>query len=242
VIWQLVTMFGLVDRVFASDPIDVTRALAWIATNSDVHTQLASTGYEIIMAFVFGSILGFFFGSALGLSSVLREAFYNPFLFLMSTPKVIFMPIFLLIFGIGTTAAIAFGAYQGLFYVAVNVVGGFELVEERYTKVARAFRADPIQRMLHVLLPAASPGIFAALWYGIRHAFSGVLIMELFVSAQGLGQLIRQLTNNLETDKVMALILVTCLAAILLGTAWTAVERRLTRWRSDMLNTPVAGL
>lgn len=232
VIWQGLVWAKVVDPLLSSDPLRIARTISWLLTDDLVHSRLAVTGKCIAIAFALGSVLGFVIGCAFGLSRLIRAAFYTPFLFLMSTPKVIFTPFFILVFGIGTKAAIAFGAFETLFYVAVNVVGGLDLVEGRHLKVAHAFRASLLARMRLVILPAASPGLFAALWMGLRHAFGGVLIMELIVSSGGVGMLVRQLTNNIQPDRTMALILFICVIAILAGTGWNAIERRANRWRT----------
>ncbi len=238
-LWQGLVAIGVVDPLLTSDPLSIGRTIGWLVSDQNVHSHLAITGRSILLAFLFGSLLGFVIGCGLGLSRIFRAAFYGPFLFLMSTPKVIFTPFFLLVFGIGPKAAVAFGAYETLFYVAVNVIGGLDLVEDRHLKVAQAFRAGPLARMRCVILPAASPGLFAALWMGLRHAFGGVLIMELIVSSGGVGTLVRQLTNNIETDKTMTLILFISVMAILAGTSWNAIEKRVTRWRSTATTSTV---
>jgi ABC-type nitrate/sulfonate/bicarbonate transport system permease component len=161
-----------------------------------------------------------------------RDAYFGPVLFVLSTPKSIFIPVFLVIFGIDHTAT-AFGTFEAFFYVTVNVVGGVDLVEQRHLTMARAFRAGPWHTFRDVLLPASLPGVFAGIWYGIKHAFLAVVIVELYMSAGGLGQVIRQYTNQLETDKVLAMILGVSIIAIAVGVAWTHLEHRLARWRGD---------
>lgn len=57
----------------------------------------------------------------------------------------------------------------------VNVVGGVDLVEPKHRRVAHAFGASRWATFRGGIAPAALPGIFAALWYGIKQAFLGVL-------------------------------------------------------------------
>lgn len=232
VLWEITTRTGLVDPVVVSTPLDVARAVPDILTSSKGLRALQITGSEIVVAFIIGMGSGLIAGIVLGVSKTLREA-YLPFItFLMSTPKVVLLPLFMLGFGITQTSAAAFGAFEAFFYVTASVVGGVGLVEERHLKVAHAFRAGPWRSLANVILPSAMPGIFAALWYGIKHAFLGVLISELWASQGGVGSLIRNYADRLDSAHVIALIGVVSFIAILVGTLWARLEARLSRWRS----------
>jgi ABC-type nitrate/sulfonate/bicarbonate transport system permease component len=235
VLWEIATRTGLVDPVVASTPLDVMRAVPDVLTSSQGVQALQITGSEILAAFIFGTGSGFIAGITLGVSKVLREA-YLPFItFLMSTPKVVLLPLFMLGFGITQTSAAAFGAFEAFFYVTASVVGGVGLVDERHLKVARAYRSGPWRALTSVILPSALPGIFAALWYGIKHALLGVLISELWASQGGVGSLIRIYADRLDSAHVIALIGIISVIAILGGTLWARVEARLSRWRNTQL-------
>jgi ABC-type nitrate/sulfonate/bicarbonate transport system permease component len=235
-LWYLSTRIGLVDPVFVSSPESVVSAAGDLVGVDAVRHAFAVTGKAIALAFVIGTAAGLVAGLAVGLSQLIRDAYYGPILFVMSTPKAIFVPIFLLLFGTDDTA-LAFGSFEAFFYVTVNVVGGVDLVEQRHRTVARAYGARPWHMFTDILLPAALPGVFAGIWYGIKHAFLAVVIAELYISAGGLGQVIRQYTNQLETDKVLAMIIAISIVAVLVGVAWTHLEHRLARWRDERMAT-----
>lgn len=230
IVWDLVSRLGLVDPFFVSSPRGVVVAASELVALPVVHHAFRVTGTAIGIAFLIGTGLGLLAGLAIGLSRIVRDAYYGTVLFLLGTPKSIFIPLFLLVFGASHIAA-AFGAFEAFFYVVVNVVGGVDLVEQRHRTVARAFRASPWHMFRDVVLPAALPGVFAGLWYGIKHAFLGVVIVELYISVGGLGQSIRRYTDLLKTDEVFALILTVTVVAIVVGVVWSQLEKRLARWR-----------
>jgi ABC-type nitrate/sulfonate/bicarbonate transport system permease component len=231
--WEILTRFDLIDSDFVSTPLAVGAAFAQMLGNPEVLSALASTGGNILLAFIIGTVIGVAAGTVMGLSKTLWQAYISPLLFLMSTPKSIFLPIFILLCGIGSTSAVVFGAFEAAVFVTINVAAGMALVEDRHMKVARAFKASWAQTILVVVLPSALPGIFTALWFGIRHAFIGVLIAELWASSNGVGGLIRVYAEQLHTDKTLALMLAVTLLAIIAGTIWNHLETRLTRWRQS---------
>ena len=241
-LWDIATRLELLDRDFVSTPGAVVKALGDSFGDPVVSTALMTTGSSILFAFLIGTTIGIVAGTALGLSKLLQEAFVSPLMFLLSTPKSIFLPIFILLYGIGQTSAILFGAFEASVFVAINVAAGMALVEERHLTVARAFKASRWQTLQAVVFPSALPGIFTALWYGIKHAFTGVLIAELWASSDGVGALIRVYAEQLKTDKTVALMLTVTVLAIAAGAIWDQIEKRLTRWRSSSVNSdPMSG-
>ena len=230
VVWDLIGRLGIADPLFVSSPGAVAGAIPDLASSGSVHHAFAVTGAAIAFAFVGGTVLGIIAGMSIGLSPLLRDAYFGTVLFIMGTPKSIFVPIFLLIFGT-EKAAPAFGVFEAFFFVTVNVVGGVDLVEKSHRTMARAFAAPRLHQFRDVVLPAALPGVFAGLWYGIKNAFLGVLIVELYISVGGLGQVIKQNTEQLQTQNVFALVLGVSVIAVIVGLSWTRLERKLTAWK-----------
>ena len=242
VVWDLVVRVGIVDKVFLTGPLDVVKAVGSLAKDPAARSAFGSTGVSIVMAFVIGTGAGMVAGALLGASKLLRAAYLSPLLFVLSTPKSIFIPVFVLIFGISGRSAAAFGAFEAFFYVVVNVLGGIELVEDRHLRVARAYRAGRVHRYMDVVVPSALPGLFAALWYGVKHAFLGVLIAQLWASRGGIGDLIRMYSTNLRTDYVLAVVLVVTLTSIVAGAMWSRGEARLNKWRGSRGVAVTAGV
>lgn len=233
--WELISRLELIDPDFISRPSAIAAAYPELAESARVRSALATTGKTMGMAFLYGTGIGLILGYLLGASRLMRGAFFGPSLFLLSVPKSIFIPLFMVFFGINTTTAIYYGAFSSFIYVLVNVVGGFDLIESKHLLVARAYAANPLHRIADVILPASLPGVFTGVWYGLKGSLQGVLIFELFVSVGGLGQIIRFYTNGLRVDMVFGLILGISFVAILTGSAWSWVERRLSRWRPSDL-------
>lgn len=231
--WELVTRLGLVDKSLVSSPPDVAMTWVKLIKDSQVQSALAQTGIAILVAFVIATATGVVAGFVIGLSPLVRKAYYPSILFMLSMPKVVFVPIFLLVFGLGPQTAAAFGAFQAFFYVTVTVVGGVGLVGERELRLARAFRASRLQTFIHIIVPATSHALFAAIWFGIIQSFTGALIVELFVSAGGVGQLITRYQQAFRTSSVIALALTLAVAAVLCGVLINRLEQRWFRWRIE---------
>ena len=235
--WEVAARTGLLDARSVSRPSDIGRALGTMATPdaAEVHQALLDTLYALAVSFALSVLIGGLIGLLLALTPLLREAFLPILLFFLGMPKTVFLPLFLLFFGLGTGPAIAFGAVLGLLQVAVNVIAGVDSVEPRFLRAARAFGAGRLAQFVHVILPGAAPGLFAGLWHGIRNAFVGVLIAQMFVSNIGIGYLVKTYTNTFRVDQAMALVLLSAVSIIAIGSLWELAEARLTRWRTSSL-------
>lgn len=235
--WELISRLEVVNPVFLPPPTRIVAAGIDIIDDPRVADAFRVTGGEVLAGFLIAVTAGLSVGILLGLSRTLRAAYLGPILFLLSTPKSIFLPIFLLVFGLGTTAKIAFGAFSAFFYVVTNVVGGVGLLLERHKRLANAFQAPLRHYLTDIVVPSALPGIFAGLWFGLRQTIVGVLIAELFASSAGIGFLIKIYTNQFRTDRTLAVVLMLSLLAIFAGTMWSRVESRLQRWRGETHTT-----
>jgi ABC-type nitrate/sulfonate/bicarbonate transport system permease component len=239
-LWAAAVHWRWVDPHFVPSPWSVLTAAIDLLHDPTALEAFRRTGASILAAFAIGCSTGIVAACVISASPLLREALSAPISFILSTPKSIFLPVFTLIFGLGGVSAAAFGAFESFFYVVVNVLGGLGLVEQRHLRVARAFGATRRHRYADVILPSALPGIFAALWYGIKHAFLGVMIAQLWASDGGIGPLMRTYSSSLRTDYVMAIVLLITLVAVLAGVGWTAAEQRLSRWRGVGLGSVIA--
>jgi ABC-type nitrate/sulfonate/bicarbonate transport system permease component len=229
--WEVFARLNVVNTAFLPAPSSVLAALPALARDEQVRTALLISVGEIALAFVIGGVIGVFLGVVLGVSAWAYRALMPVVGLLMSTPKSLFLPLLIVLIGTGQSSKVVYGVVSAVLYVAANAAGGVLDLDKRYISTARAFGASRRQLMFHVILPGALPGISTGLWLGLTHAFTGVLIAELFVSQGGIGSLIARYSALLQTERVLALTLVLAVVAIFMGTVWEHLKRRMDRWR-----------
>jgi ABC-type nitrate/sulfonate/bicarbonate transport system permease component len=233
VVWEVLAGTGVINESFASKPSSLVQAVVPLLTDSQVAEALGLTLYAVGASFAIGTSTGMVVGIVLGLQPLLRQAYFPIVMMLLGTPKSLFLPIILLFFGLGVKAAIVFGSILTFVHVTVNVVAGVDLIDRKHLTVARAYGAGSWKRFVHVILPGASPGLFTAIWHGLRNGFTGVVIAQLFTATAGIGYLVRVYSNNFQTDRALTLVLLVSFVLILVGTGWNQIEKRLTRWRVE---------
>jgi NitT/TauT family transport system permease protein len=139
-----------------------------------------------------------------------------------SIPKVTLYPVILLLFGLGVSAKIAFGAIHGIIPVALFAMNAVRNIRSVHVRAARAMRLTPLQIATYVLVPAALPEIIAGFRIGFALTLLGTLIGEMFASQRGIGYMLVQAMETNDIGTIMAL-------ALLLGTIATAVSWALLR-------------
>jgi NitT/TauT family transport system permease protein len=188
-----------------------------------------ATGVAFAWGCVIALIGGLMLGLALGANRLAGQVGEPILSSLYSVPKITLYPVILLVFGLGISAKVAFGALHGIFPVALFTIGALKNTSPALIKTARVLRLSPLETALTVLLPAALPEIVTGLRIGFSTTLLGTLIGELFASDQGLGfMLIRAMEAHKVLD-IMALTLLLFAFAAIANTLLLAVERRVHR-------------
>jgi NitT/TauT family transport system permease protein len=210
--------------------LTLRRAAAYLASEQ-FWPHAAATG----LAFAYGSIIalcgGLALGFALGAHRTAGQVGAPILSSLYSIPKITLYPVILLVFGLGISAKVAFGALHGIFPVALFTIGALRNMSPVLIKTARVLRLDPLATARTVLLPAALPEIVTGLRIGFSATLLGTLIGELFASDRGLGfMLIRAMEAHKVLD-IMALTLLLFAFAAIANALLLSVERRVHRQR-----------
>lgn len=230
-LWQLAVALELLNPRLIPSPTSIAVASWELAQLPEIQQAMLAAGIHVGIAFTIAATVGVLVGAAIGLSTLLYRVFHPSVMMLFATPKLIFLPLFVLVFGIGDTSRVAYGAVSGVLPVIVTVVAGVRSVEKKLLDAALSMGARRRHSILYVSIPAALPSVFVALWYGIKHALMGVLIMELFISRMGIGFYIRSYTTGFRPDRAFALIIAISLFAILVSQVVKAAEVRASSWR-----------
>jgi ABC-type nitrate/sulfonate/bicarbonate transport system permease component len=228
-IWEIAARaFG--DPLFVCPPSEAVLALRQIFGDPKIVQAILTTVLEMIAAFVVAVTLGLVVGLAVGLQGFTRGAIMPIVLLLYAIPQTTIMPLFVLGFGIGPEAKIAFGVSQGVFPVIVSTVAGVGRLPQALLTAARSMGANRIQVLRTIVLPHMVPSFFTGMRLGMTAVLLGVLIAELYVSTAGLGFVTRHLAQSFSPPKLFALIGVLATIAVTLNELCRVAERRFSRW------------
>lgn len=215
-VWQAAGASGLFYRGVFPSVLAIAEALARILATPDFYTlHLATTAYEVLLAFAIGSLVGAAVGLVLGMFAYTGRVMEPVLHYLAPTPKIVFLPVLLVMFGVGPGSKVALGAISCFFPMALSVATGVRQVSSVLLRVGRSLRLTPTQMLVKIYIPALLPPIGSGLRLSLGIAIVGCLIAELKLSNQGLGYLSNEYYRVFDIASMFAVVIVIFVLAAL---------------------------
>jgi ABC-type nitrate/sulfonate/bicarbonate transport system permease component len=218
VLWYLATTRWGVNRLLLPNPVAVWQQLLDVLRSGEYLPDLRVTLTELAIAFALamtsGTIVGFF---------VSRRRYtirvFDPlFAAIYSIPIIMFLPLYVLFFGLGPASKIALGATISFFPIVLSTIAGFGNVDRTLVTAARSMGASDFHLFRYVLVPGALPVILSGLRMGFTIALLSIIGSETIASLAGLGHHIVQLAEGMDMARMFAYIaFVVVIAAVLNG-------------------------
>jgi NitT/TauT family transport system permease protein len=221
----------LVDPFIWSRPSRIAGRLGEWLQSGIILNNVFITLYEALMSFVLGAVAGVVVGFVLARSDLWSRVL-NPFIQVLNAlPRLVFAPIFFLLFGLDENSKIALGFSLVFFIVFFNAYQGVREVDRNVFNNVRMLGANERQMTWHVLLPSALTWILTSLHTSVGFAMVGAVVGEYLGAARGLGHVIAQSEGNLDATGVWSGMLVLCVVVVVVEVLVTQLERRLVRWK-----------
>ena len=222
--WQILSLVAGPEVLTA--PLATLRRLLQLMAEPQFAGHAIETGSAFAVALVISLAGGLVLGVLLGAHRLSGEVSEPLLVGFYSLPKVTLYPVVLLLFGLGMSAKIAFGAMHGIIPVVLFTMNAVRNIPQVYLRAARSMRLTPSQLFLHVLVPASVPEIVTGFRLGFSLTLLGTLIGEMFASQRGIGYLLIKSMENNSTDIILALALLLMILATAASWLLLALERR----------------
>ncbi len=197
---------------------------------SDLFANLMISTWRVLAAIVLGTALAVPLGLVIGRSKRL-DAFAAPLIYLTyPVPKVVFLPVLLVLLGLGDLSKIALITIIVFFQILVTARDAAKAVPAASVLSVRSLGAGPWQVYRHVVIPAALPEIFTALRIGTGTAVAVLFLAESIAGTSGLGYYIVDSWGRIDYNAMFAGILGMALLGVFLYEGLEALESRLCRW------------
>ncbi len=134
------------------------------------------------------------FGVVLGVTMGLNRRFqwfWEPiFIVLQAAPVAAIIPLITYIYGIGLAAKVVAVIILALPIIVLNAYKAVRNASPSLVQMCQSFQGSRLQQIWKVIIPNASPVIFAGLRLGVAAGFIGVILAELLITPTGVGDLI----------------------------------------------------
>ncbi|MGU3497267.1 ABC transporter permease [Mycobacterium sp. C31M] len=232
-IWEIAPRIGLVDRVFLPPFSQVATTFVELIGNGQLTEHVSASLSRALLGFVIAVAVAIPLGIAIAWYRPVAE-FLNPILELFrNTAALALLPVFILILGIGETSKVALVVYASTFPILLNTISGVRTVDPLLIKSARSLGLSPIRLFQKVILPASVPTIFTGLRMAAASSILVLIAAEMVGAKAGLGYLITASQLNFQIPEMYAGIVTIALVGLAFNGVLVAVERRLSRWRTE---------
>lgn len=245
--WEAISVFGVepfpnVSPVFRASPGKTWDWLTEYLRDSLFWVDAWVTMKEAIIAFIIASALGIVAGILLGNFERARKIFGPVIILVNAMPKIAFLPLILVVYGVGEMSKVVLAVTIAFFIVQVPTQAAVSLVDPDLLTVSRTMGASNAQIFRKVTLPAISPAILGALRLASIISVQGAVFGEIFASKRGLGQRLITSANMLDYNGLFAIVFVLAMFSLILNGVIGRAEKHFLRWQVGQQSTQVVSL
>jgi NitT/TauT family transport system permease protein len=226
VVWQLLSW--LIDSPALPGP--ATAFAEFFESFAEIAPHLLLSAARVVAALAIGTLLAAPLGLMLG-RSPRADSVAAPIVFLTyPVPKVVFLPVLLVLLGLGNASKITLITIIVFFQILVTARDAARAIPAASVLSVRSLGAGQWGAFRHVVIPAALPDIFTALRIGTGTAIAVLFLAESIAGTNGLGYYIVDAWGRIDYGSMFAGIIGMALLGIVLYELLDALEGRLCRW------------
>jgi ABC-type nitrate/sulfonate/bicarbonate transport system permease component len=205
-----------------------TFADTWLfeRVGSDVVPSLVRMG----LGFGIAVVVAISTGLLLGLSQRSRRAAAPIVEFLRAIPPPALLPFAILVIGVGDSMKVFIIAFVCVWPILLNTIDGVTGVDPTLRETTRVYGITGLDHLRRVMLPAASPQIFAGMRTSLSLALILMVISEMVASTNGIGYFVLQSQRTFAIPEMWSGILLLGILGYTLNGAFVLIERRVLRW------------
>jgi NitT/TauT family transport system permease protein len=240
--WQVVVSVNLFPSALIPGPVATARtAEIWLGTrhtpvmfySGHMFSDIGATLVRVLVGFALASAAGVALGTAIG-TSRLVDGLFSPLLRILGPiPPITWIPVAIVIFGIGQDANFALTFVGAVFPVIAATAVAVSGVSRDLLRAGRMMGDGRPGLIWHVVLPSAFPGIVGGLRIGLGLSWMMAVTSEMLAVHSGLGYTLWNAYNYLDYPAVFAAMIVTGICGLLTDALLRAATAKATRWHAE---------
>ncbi|MGE5116782.1 MAG: ABC transporter permease subunit [Betaproteobacteria bacterium] len=237
-LWFLITNMGWIKPLFLPTPQAVwgkfVLALTEGVANSTLLEHTEWSLMRVFGAFALSCVTAIPIGILMGTNRIMRGVFDPPIEFYRPLPPLAYLPLMIIWFGIDELSKILL-IYLAIFApMAISARAGVRSVGIEQIHAAYAMGASRLQIIWHVVLPAATPEILTGMRIGIGFGWTTLVAAEMVAATRGLGFMVLNAAQYLQSDTVIMGIIVIGLFAFAFDLLMRHIEKVLVPWKGKV--------
>lgn len=211
-------------------PLSVTKVFISALASGDLLLHTGHSTLRILGGIFFAVLIGYPAGLVAGLSSRVNRAFSSVVYYLHPIPKIAFLPVFMVAFGLGDGSKMTLIFSILVFQIFLFIRDGVKEIDPAYFKVAKTMHFSAFKTFLKLILPSTLPRLFSALRISMGISISVLFFAENYATTYGIGYYIMNSWSMVNYENMFAGILAIAILGMVLYGSIDWLERRLCRW------------
>lgn len=195
--------------------LEAAGALFRMIFDGTLWSAYGETLRPLVVGVTISAFLGIAIGLWVGLSNFFDWLLSPIFIVMQAAPLAALIPLLVLAYGIGLTSKVLVVCIMAMPVIVLNTAGAVRNTPESMKEMGRAFLASEVSILLKIVIPAASPVIFAGLRLGVSAGFIGAILAELKITPTGVGDIITYSRSIADYPSMYAAIFSIILLAVL---------------------------
>lgn len=225
-LWQ--TLHATISTRIIPGPIDVIAYTLKVPGLLLLHS--GASVLRITAALSISLIIGIPMGILLGENTFVRRLFSPLLYFIYPIPKVAFLPVLMLMYGLGNASKIILIIWIIVFQIILSVRDGVDGINPVNLIVMEGLCATSLQKYRFLILPAILPHIFSGLRISIGISMASLFFAENYATTYGIGYYILSAWTNMDYTEMFSGILVLGLLGLVLFRCIDALEASMSPW------------
>jgi sulfonate transport system permease protein len=232
-LWQLASVLGWLSPQTLPSPLHTIATAGQMLHAGDLGPAMLTSVRRVAVGLAFGIPAGLLLALVSGLFRTGEDLVDSPMQMLRTLPFLGITPLFILWFGIGDTPKIALVVLGVCFPVYINTFVGIRNVDGKLVEVAGTFGVRRLALVGSVIIPGALPNILVGIRIALGTAWLALIVGEQINADGGIGFLMLDAQNNLETDRILVCLVIYALLGLASDYIVRALERLLLTWRQS---------
>ncbi|MFL6946656.1 MAG: ABC transporter permease [Xanthobacteraceae bacterium] len=230
--WELFVRWRGIAPIYLPAPSAIAVYLWRMLVDGSMEYHLGVTLLRIFAGFLLAAIAGVSLGLLMGMSRIVARVADTWIAALYPLPKISLIPLLIIWLGTGEAYRIVISAITAFFPIVISTYSGIRQVDPGLLKAARDLGASARQIQLKIVVPAAMPSILAGLQLGMGVTIILIVAAEMIggSSQSGMGYLLINSGQVMETEKVFATLVVLALTGAVIIKLQQWIDRKIAPW------------
>jgi ABC-type nitrate/sulfonate/bicarbonate transport system permease component len=231
VVWEVASASGMIRAL--SFPRVSAIGLAWVelAAEGDLFVEMLDTLRRMFIGFAVAALIGVPLGLLMGASRFAHSLFEPLTELLRPIPSPAYIPIAILLLGIGDNMKVAVVSIAAVFPILLNTYQGVRDIDPVVTDTGRTLGLGKSAILREVALPAAMPSVLTGMRISLGIAFIVVVVAEMIIGNDGIGHLILDSQRTFQIPEMYAGIFTLAVVGYAINWFFVKLEQVMLRGR-----------